>query len=106
MTLQAKKKINNYRNKGRRHFFAILHPLLSGPARECSFMFTPGRKKRKEKHSANTFSGEKTQNHKYTSVSKKSFIQKKSITTNLCYLKLNWECLRAVIMEFVSTVIC
>lgn len=32
--------------------------------------------KKKEKHSANTFSGEKTQNHKYTSVSKKSFIQK------------------------------
>lgn len=40
-------------------------------------------------HSVNTFSSEKTQNHKYTSVSKKSFTQK-SISTNLCYLKLNW----------------
>lgn len=39
-----------------------------------------------------------------TSVSKKSFIQK-SITTNLRYLKLNCECIREVIMEFVSTVI-
>lgn len=74
---------------------------LSGHNWKTSFVLTP-EKKNPHKTPANTFSVE---NHKNTSVSRKSFIQK-SITASLCYLKLNWECIQAVIMEFVSTVIC
>lgn len=41
-----------------------------------------------------------------THLSPRSHSFKKNQSPQTCYLKLNWECLRAVIMEFVSTVIC
>lgn len=94
--LASQMKPNKNRRTEKRHLFH-LQPLPPENVHLCLHQ--------KRKQSANTLSGEKTQNRKYASVSRKSFIQK-SISTNLCYLKLNWECIRAVIMEFVSTVIC